>query len=64
MWPRRPPRLRGAFAPDHLGKVFDAYWRADRCPQRRVGGTGLGLAIVRELVELMGNPPVFHGVQK
>ncbi|MET8277601.1 HAMP domain-containing sensor histidine kinase [Micromonospora sp. NPDC005174] len=38
-------------SPEHLPRVFDRFWRAERSRSRQTGGSGLGLAIVRKLVE-------------
>ncbi|MDQ1659461.1 MAG: two-component system, OmpR family, sensor histidine kinase BaeS, partial [Cryptosporangiaceae bacterium] len=40
--------------PEHLGHVFDRFWRADKSRSRRTGGSGLGLAITRHLAEAHG----------
>ncbi|MGB3687422.1 MAG: MtrAB system histidine kinase MtrB [Ornithinimicrobium sp.] len=41
-------------SPEHAGRVFERFWRADAARARTTGGTGLGLAIAREDARLHG----------
>jgi two-component system sensor histidine kinase BaeS len=41
-------------APEHIGRIFDRFWRAPGARERAVEGSGVGLAVVSEIVGAHG----------
>ena len=47
-------------APEHLGHVFDRFYRADTARNRAQGGSGIGLTISRAIVDAHGGRITAH----
>ncbi|WP_414502579.1 sensor histidine kinase [Zymobacter sp. IVIA_5232.4 C2] len=48
------------FAPEHLARACDRFWRAESSRSRHAGGSGLGLAVAAAIVQAHGGHLTVH----